>query len=73
MCWYKMPKIQVPSVAALNNQNASSTALTPESPKTGVDKSWDVSSKKKGVSALRVDPVTKEDALQTSRDIGVNY
>ena len=76
MCWVKQPKIQIPTFSAsqLTANSTTSTAQAPNSAVIGGDKSWDIASKKKGVSALMI----KKDeslshTLKKTKNSGVNY
>ena len=69
MCWMKMPKITVPSISAAQLQQTA-TAKDPDGVSYGGTKSWEESSKKKGVAALTI----KKDTLsKATNDTGVNY
>lgn len=76
MCWGKQPKIKIPTFSAsqLTTNSATSTAQAPNSAVIGGDKSWDIASKKKGVSALTIKKdESVSDTLKKTKNSGVNY
>lgn len=76
MCWVKQPKIKIPTLSAsqLTANSATSTAQAPNSAIIGGDKSWDIASKKKGVSALTIKKdESLSDTLKKTKNSGVNY
>ena len=76
MCWVKQPKIQIPTFRAsqLTANSTTSTAQAPNSAVIGGDKSWDIASKKKGVSALMIKKdESLSDTLKKTKNSGVNY
>lgn len=77
MCWGKQAKIQIPTFSASQltaNSAATSTAQAPNSAVIGGDKSWDIASKKKGVSALTIKKdESVSDTLKKTKNSGVNY
>lgn len=76
MCWGKQAKIQIPTFSArqLTANSATSTAQAPNSAVIGGDKSWDIASKKKGVSALTIKKdESLSDTLKKTKNSGVNY
>lgn len=76
MCWVKQPKIKIPTFSAsqLTANSATSTAQAPNSAVIGGDKSWDIASKKKGVSALMIKKdESVSDTLKKIKNSGVNY
>ena len=76
MCWVKQPKIQIPTFSAsqLTANSTTSTAQAPNSAVIGGDKSWDIASKKKGVSALMIKKdESLSDTLKKTKNSGVNY
>ena len=76
MCWVKQPKIQIPTFSAsqLTANSTTSTAQAPNSAVIGGDKSWDIASKNKGVSALMIKKdESLSDTLKKTKNSGVNY
>lgn len=76
MCWVKQPKIKIPTFSAsqLTANSTTSTAQAPNSAVIGGDKSWDIASKKKGVSALMIKKdESLSDTLKKTKNSGVNY
>lgn len=76
MCWGKQPKIKIPTFSAsqLTANSTTSTAQAPNSAVIGGDKSWDIASKKKGVSALMIKKdESLSDTLKKTKNSGVNY
>ena len=76
MCCGKQPKIKIPTFSAsqLTANSTTSTAQAPNSAVIGGDKSWDIASKKKGVSALMIKKdESLSDTLKKTKNSGVNY
>lgn len=76
MCWGKQSKIHIPTFNAsrLAAPPATATAQAPNSAVISGDKSWDIASKKKGVSALTIKKdESVSDVLKKTKNSGVNY
>lgn len=76
MCWGKQAKIHIPTFSAsqLSAPSATATAQAPNSAVISGDKSWDIASKKKGVSALTIKKdESVSDTLKKAKNSGVNY
>ena len=76
MCWGKQSKINIPTFSAsqLAAPSATATAQAPTAASIGGDKSWDIASKKKGVSALMIKKdESLSDTLKKTKNSGVNY
>lgn len=81
MCWFKLPKVEglAGKLRATDMQRtAAQEAQKPDAPVFGGTRSWEVASKKRGVSALRIDtdrttPTEKfVGALNKDKATGVN-
>lgn len=70
MCWMRQTKIKIPATVT---RPQAADAVAPEAPVMQATKSWETTSKKKGASALKIDPVTMEDSIKKTRASGVNY
>lgn len=72
MCWFKLPKVSVPSIQTPQLQQTAN-AKDPDSAVLGGTKSWEQASKKKGVSALTIKKSTLDKATNSTDNTGVNY
>lgn len=72
MCWFKMPKIQSPSVTA-QQLVPSTESKEPTAPTFGGDDDWDTKAKRRGTKALRIDTPDTTDPLSGGYRGGMSF